>query len=363
MDRTRLARTASLGPWSVSEDSAARGPAGLVDRAGRRGPRDPLSHGHRRRAGRHDLPRARTRWTCPGRRPSRSTRSWRSRTARSRVFADKLWSVMGLEWIDGTLYVVHAPFLSAFRDTDGDGKADQRVDLMTGLGPKLPGFNGINDHVASGIRLGMDGFLYISVGDKGIPEGVGKDGTTIRRRRRRRDPHPARRDRAGSRLDGRAEPALGRPDATGRHLHLRQRRRQQEVAQQPDPPHRRRALRLSLPVPERARSRALPIVGGQLGGSGTQGICYNEDGLPARVSRQPLLLRLGPARGLPLRGREGGRDVPARRRSPASSAGGPGRLPAVLDRRRARRDSRSTSSTGPSTAGSPTARRRAGSTR
>src|SRR5262249_45292 len=27
-----------------------------------------------------------------------------------RTFADKLWSVMGLEWADGTLYVVHAPF-------------------------------------------------------------------------------------------------------------------------------------------------------------------------------------------------------------------------------------------------------------
>src|SRR5580692_2943755 len=40
------------------------------------------------------------------------------------VFADKLWSVMGLEWIDGSLYVVHAPFLSSFRDTDGDGTAD-----------------------------------------------------------------------------------------------------------------------------------------------------------------------------------------------------------------------------------------------
>ena len=87
------------------------------------------------------------------------------------VFADKLWAVMGLEWVDDTLYVVHAPFLSAFRDTDGDGKADERIDLVTGLGPKLPGFNGINDHVASGIRLGMDGFLYISVGDKGIPRG------------------------------------------------------------------------------------------------------------------------------------------------------------------------------------------------
>ena len=96
------------------------------------------------------------------------------------VFAESLWAVMGLEWVDDTLYVVHSPYLSAFRDTDHDGKADQRIDLVTGLGPKVPGFNGINDHIASGIRLGIDGFLYISVGDKGIPEGVGRDGTTIR---------------------------------------------------------------------------------------------------------------------------------------------------------------------------------------
>jgi glucose/arabinose dehydrogenase len=95
------------------------------------------------------------------------------------TFAAGLWSVMGLEWDDGTLFVVHAPFLSAFRDTDGDGKADRRVDLITGLGPAIPGFNGINDHVASGIRRGMDGFLYLAVGDKGIPRGLGRDGSTI----------------------------------------------------------------------------------------------------------------------------------------------------------------------------------------
>ena len=36
---------------------------------------------------------------------------------KSAVFAEKLWCVMGLEWVDGTLFVVHAPFLSAVRDT------------------------------------------------------------------------------------------------------------------------------------------------------------------------------------------------------------------------------------------------------
>ena len=147
------------------------------------------------------------------------------------VFADKLWSVMGLEWVDGTLYVVHAPFLSAFRDTDGDGKADERVDLVTGLGPRLPGFNGINDHIASGVRLGMDGFLYIAVGDKGIPRGVGRDGRTIQLFgggviRVRPD---------GTDLEvvstGECNPLVGRPLGDRRDLHVRQRRRQQEVAQ------------------------------------------------------------------------------------------------------------------------------------
>ena len=128
---------------------------------------------------------------------------------KSRVFAEKLWCVKGLEWVDGTLYVVHAPFLSALRDRDGDGKADERVDLMTGLGPKPPGFDGLNDHIASGIRLGMDGFLYIAVGNKGIPRGVGKDGRTIQLARRRRDPDQTRWNRPRGRLHRRMQPARG----------------------------------------------------------------------------------------------------------------------------------------------------------
>ncbi len=51
------------------------------------------------------------------------------------------------------------------------------------------------------------------------------------------------------------------------------------MAEQPDPPHRRGPLRLSVPVLDRPPAH-LPILAGQLGGSGAQGICYNEDGLP-----------------------------------------------------------------------------------
>ena len=196
-----------------------------------------------------------------------------------RAFAEKLWAVMGLEWADGTLFVVHAPYLSAFRDTDGDGKADQRVDLMTGLGPKLPGFSGINDHVASGVRLGMDGYLYISVGDKGIPKGVGKDGTTIQ-------------------LFGGGVVRI-RPDGTGLQVVSTGERNPLSVALSAtdevftygnDDDSKRWPNSLTHHIVGAhfgypydfltAPTRTLPIMDGQLGGSGTQGICYNEDGLP-----------------------------------------------------------------------------------
>ena len=82
------------------------------------------------------------------------------------VFADNLRAVFGMAWRDGALYVMHMPYLSIFRDTDGDGKADQRKDLFKDLGP---GPNALNDHIVSGLQFGMDGWLYIATGDKGVP--------------------------------------------------------------------------------------------------------------------------------------------------------------------------------------------------
>jgi putative heme-binding domain-containing protein len=197
------------------------------------------------------------------------------------VFADKLYAVMGLEWIDGALYVVHPPYLSRFRDTDGDGRADERVDLVTGLGPAVPAFNGINDHVASGARLGMDGFLYISVGDKGMPRAVGKDGRTIQ-------------------LHGGGVVRV-RPDGTGLEVFCTGLRNPlstmltaaddvftygndddskkwpNELAHGIDGGHYGYPYQFLA-----APNKCLPIVAGQIGGAGTQGLCYEEDGLPAR---------------------------------------------------------------------------------
>jgi putative heme-binding domain-containing protein len=196
-------------------------------------------------------------------------------------FADKLWAVMGLEWVDGTLFVVHAPYLSAFRDLDGDGKADSRVDLITGLGPKLPGFNGINDHIASGIRLGIDGFLYIAIGDKGLPRATARDGSNV------------------SMSSGGV--IRVRPDGSGLEVVSTGERNPLSVALTGlddvftygnDDDSKKWPNSLTHHIVGghygypfeflTAPFRALPIVDGQLGGAGAQGICYNEGGLPSR---------------------------------------------------------------------------------
>ncbi len=196
------------------------------------------------------------------------------------VFAENLWSVMGLEWIDGTLYVVHAPFLSAFRDTDGDGRADRRVDLVTGLGPKLPGWSGLNEHIASGARLGMDGFLYVAIGDKGVPRATGRDGKTIQ-------------------LHGGGVIRV-RPNGTDLEIVSTGERNPLSVALSATDEvftygndddsktwpnsltHHIVGGHYGYPYQFRiAPQRALPIMSGQFGGAGAQAICYNEDGLPA----------------------------------------------------------------------------------
>src|SRR5207237_7957599 len=46
------------------------------------------------------------------------------------VFASGFNSIQGLAHHRGTVYVMHAPYLTALRDTRGTGKADERRDLL-----------------------------------------------------------------------------------------------------------------------------------------------------------------------------------------------------------------------------------------
>jgi putative membrane-bound dehydrogenase-like protein len=89
------------------------------------------------------------------------------------VFAEKLYAVFGLYYLDGKLFVHHSPRFSVFDDGGTVGK--NRVDLIDCTNPRP--WAGMNDHIPSNFRLGMDGWFYMSTGDKGIYGAVGKDGS------------------------------------------------------------------------------------------------------------------------------------------------------------------------------------------
>lgn len=92
------------------------------------------------------------------------------------VFAE-MDSPRGLWFDQDTLYVVHPPFVTAYHDDNGDGVSDRWEDLVKGLGFDLK-FRGA-DHTVNGMRMGIDGWLYIAVGDYGALKAEGKDGSTF----------------------------------------------------------------------------------------------------------------------------------------------------------------------------------------
>jgi putative heme-binding domain-containing protein len=89
-------------------------------------------------------------------------------------------SPRGAVWDGETLYVSHPPFVTAHRDADGDGIADQRRTLVRGLGFGLD-FRGA-DHTTNALEMGIDGWLYVAVGDYGFVKAVGADGHEIQLR-------------------------------------------------------------------------------------------------------------------------------------------------------------------------------------
>ncbi|HEY1187229.1 MAG TPA: PVC-type heme-binding CxxCH protein [Gemmata sp.] len=84
----------------------------------------------------------------------------------------------GVVYRAGKVWVMHPPTLTVFEDTDGDGVADKQETLVTGLTTNQITDRG-GDHTTNAVRMGIDGWLYIGVGDYGIKEARGKDGKTL----------------------------------------------------------------------------------------------------------------------------------------------------------------------------------------
>ncbi|MCA8999677.1 MAG: discoidin domain-containing protein, partial [Planctomycetaceae bacterium] len=96
------------------------------------------------------------------------------------VFA-KMDHPRGLVYDNGSLWVLHPPYLTLYQDENGDGVADTSEVLIKGISTEEVNKRGA-DHTTNGIRMGIDGWIYIAVGDYGVVNAVGTDGTTLKRR-------------------------------------------------------------------------------------------------------------------------------------------------------------------------------------
>jgi putative heme-binding domain-containing protein len=101
-----------------------------------------------------------------------------------------LESVRGLIAVGNKVYALHSTwsgpktygtcYLSVVEDKDGDGVADGPFKpLITGISaPEFNNNRGV-DHSTNGIRMGIDGWIYIAMGDFGIVGAEGTDGTKL----------------------------------------------------------------------------------------------------------------------------------------------------------------------------------------
>jgi len=102
------------------------------------------------------------------------------RADESKLFVANVDSPRGLVWDQDRLYLLHPPHLSAFIDDDNDGIADRQERLVENIAFTFK--DRPADHTSNGVTLGIDGWLYLAIGDFGFMEARGADGRALQLR-------------------------------------------------------------------------------------------------------------------------------------------------------------------------------------
>jgi putative heme-binding domain-containing protein len=95
-------------------------------------------------------------------------------------FVPDIDSPRGLIWDHDHLIVMAPPNVTSYADRDGDGIAEERKVLVSGMGWPLT--MALADHSIQNIEIGIDGWVYLAVGDIGIFKATGSDGRTLQMR-------------------------------------------------------------------------------------------------------------------------------------------------------------------------------------
>ena len=102
------------------------------------------------------------------------------RADEAKAFVPDVDSPRGLVWDHDRVYLMHPPHLSAFIDHNGDGVSDEQKVLVKNI---AFGFKDRPaDHTSNGVTLGIDGWLYLAIGDFGFMEAEGTDGKKLQLR-------------------------------------------------------------------------------------------------------------------------------------------------------------------------------------
>jgi putative membrane-bound dehydrogenase-like protein len=102
------------------------------------------------------------------------------RADETKLFVANVDSPRGLVWDHDRLYVMHPPHLSAFIDRDGDGISEEQQVLVKNIAFTFK--DRPADHTSNGVTLGIDGWLYLAIGDFGFMEAEGTDGRKLQLR-------------------------------------------------------------------------------------------------------------------------------------------------------------------------------------